>query len=147
MDLGPAGRFDLRTGWPERPTAARHSQEDRSPKRRVLESDPEQLRQVLLNLVINAIQAMPGGGEIEVAIIGLRRGVISVKDQGTGIRRGNLDRIFDPFFTTKEAGTGLGLSVAHQVITQHGGIIEAERNPDRGMTFSLSLPLRARSKP
>ena len=51
----------------------------------------------------------------------------------------NLDRIFDPFFTTKEAGTGLGLSVAHQVITQHGGRIQAERNPDRGMTFSISL--------
>ncbi len=113
-----------------------------------LESDPEQLKQVLLNLVINAIQAMPGGGEIEVGV-DQRDGeaIISVKDQGTGIAEENVDRIFDPFFTTKEAGTGLGLSVAHQVITQHGGHIQAEHNPDRGMTFSISLPVHARSTP
>ncbi len=113
-----------------------------------LKSDSEQLKQVLLNLVINAIQAMPAGGELEVAI-DQRDGqaIISVKDQGAGIAEENMDRIFDPFFTTKEAGTGLGLSVAHQVITQHGGRIQAERNPDRGMTFSISLPLEARSKP
>ena len=113
-----------------------------------LESDPEQLKQVLLNLVINAVQAMPNGGELEVGI-DQRDGeaIISVKDQGTGITEENMDRIFDPFFTTKEAGTGLGLSVAHQVISQHGGHIEAERNPDSGMTFSISLPVHARSKP
>lgn len=112
-----------------------------------LESDPEQLKQVLLNLVINAIQAMPAGGEIE-ARVDQRDGeaIISIKDQGSGIAEDNLERIFDPFFTTKENGTGLGLSVAHQVITQHGGHIEAERNPERGMTFSISLPLHARSK-
>lgn len=113
----------------------------------LLESDPEQLRQVLLNLVINAIQAMPGGGEIEVTLDRSDGGVfISVRDQGTGVAPEHLDRIFDPFFTTKEAGTGLGLSVAHQAITQHGGALKAERNPDRGMTFSISLPLHARSQ-
>ncbi len=72
--------------------------------------------------------------------------VISVKDQGVGIAPDDLERIFDPFFTTKESGTGLGLSVAHQVITHLGGSIKAERNPDRGMTFSLSLPMHPRSK-
>jgi signal transduction histidine kinase len=114
----------------------------------LLESDPEQLKQVLLNLVINAIQAMPGGGKIEITVDQHDGGVvISVKDQGAGIDPEHLDRIFDPFFTTKEAGTGLGLSVAHQVITQHGGLIKAERNPDRGMTFSISLPVHARSNP
>ncbi len=114
----------------------------------LLESDPEQLKQVLLNLVINAIQAMPGGGEIEVGV-DQHDGevIISVKDQGSGIAEDQVDRIFDPFFTTKEAGTGLGLSVAHQVITQQGGRIQAKRNPDRGMTFSISLPLHVRSKP
>ncbi len=114
----------------------------------LLESDPEQLKQVLLNLVINAIQAMPGGGEIEVKVDRQGEGVaVSVKDQGIGIAPEHLDRVFDPFFTTKEAGTGLGLSVAHQVITQHGGHIQAARNPDRGMTFSISLPLHTRSMP
>jgi two-component system, NtrC family, sensor histidine kinase HydH len=112
----------------------------------LLESDPEQLRQVLLNLVINGIQAMPGGGEIEVV---LERGdgemVISIKDQGVGVAPDDLEKIFDPFFTTKGSGTGLGLSVAHQVITHLGGSIKAERNPDRGMTFSLSLPMPPRS--
>ena len=92
----------------------------------ILESDPEQLKQVLLNLVINAIQAMPGGGEIEVEVDHRDSEVmISVRDEGAGIDDQNLDKIFDRFFTTKEAGTGLGLSVAHQVITQHGGHIKA----------------------
>jgi len=113
----------------------------------LVESDPEQLKQVLLNLVINAIQAMPGGGEIEVTVDRRDHGVvISVRDQGSGIAQEYIDRIFDPFFTTKEAGTGLGLAVAHQVITQHGGLIQAARNPDRGMTFSISLPLHTGSK-
>jgi signal transduction histidine kinase len=100
-----------------------------------------------LNLVINGIQAMPEGGEIEVAL-NMDDGelVISVTDQGVGIAADDLEKIFDPFFTTKESGTGLGLSVAHQVITHLGGSIKAERNPDRGMTFSILLPMAARSK-
>jgi signal transduction histidine kinase len=95
-----------------------------------------------LNLAINAIQAMPQGGEIVLAA--RRRGgqvVLEVRDQGCGISAEHMDRIFDPFFTTKENGTGLGLSVAHQIVSQHGGILTAERNSDRGMTFSVSLPL------
>jgi signal transduction histidine kinase len=107
-----------------------------------IQSDPEQLKQVILNLAINAIQAMPEGGEIVIAA--RHRGgqvVLEVRDQGCGISAEHLDRIFDPFFTTKENGTGLGLSVAHQIVTQHGGVLTAESNPDRGMTFSVRLPL------
>ncbi len=108
-----------------------------------IESDVEQLKQVLLNLTINAIQAMPEGGRIEISAQPFAAGVrIRVRDQGRSIDTKDLDKIFDPFFTTKEEGTGLGLSVAHQIVTQHGGVIKAERNPDRGMTFSLTLPLR-----
>jgi len=104
-------------------------------------SDPEQLKQVILNLTINAAQAMPGPGEIELAVSAADGNVkISVKDQGSGIPEEDLDKIFDPFFTTKENGTGLGLSVAHQIVTQHGGTIVAQRNPYRGMTFSVVLP-------
>jgi signal transduction histidine kinase len=108
-----------------------------------VEGDPEMLKQLLLNLVINAIQAMPEGGEVVVSAAS-REGkmLISVRDQGTGIAPESRDRIFDPFFTTKEGGTGLGLPVAHQIAEQHGGVLRAEANPDRGMTFSLVLPLR-----
>ena len=109
----------------------------------VIECDPELLKQVLLNLIINAIQATPGSGEVLVSA-GLRndRLSIEVRDEGCGIGGADRDRIFDPFFTTKENGTGLGLSVAHQIVEQHGGILKAEANPGRGMTFSVSLPLR-----
>ena len=108
------------------------------------EHDPEQITQVLLNLTINAIQAMPDGGEI--AISAFRMGgyaVIEVSDQGCGISEEDMERIYDPFFTTKETGTGLGLPVAHQIALNQGGVLAARRNPELGMTFSLRLPLRA----
>ncbi len=109
--------------------------------------DPEQIRQVLLNLVLNAIQAMPGGGEIVLRAIADDNEIhLAVEDQGVGIAPENVDRIFDPFFTTKQEGTGLGLSIAGRIIAQHGGHIEPRRNADRGMTFSVNLP-RAKSQP
>jgi two-component system, NtrC family, sensor histidine kinase HydH len=107
-----------------------------------LECDSEQLTQILLNLTINAIQAMPEGGEIRLAAH--RQGgnaVIEVRDQGMGISEENLEKIFDPFFTTKESGTGLGLPVAHQIAARQGGVLSAARNADKGMTFSLEIPL------
>lgn len=106
------------------------------------ECDPEQLKQVLLNLLINAIQASPNGSNV---VLSARcegsKVFIQVKDEGAGIAPEIREKIFDPFFTTKESGTGLGLSVAHQIIEQHGGILTAEANADKGMTFSVVLPL------
>ncbi len=106
-----------------------------------VECDPEQMKQVLLNLVMNAVQAMPCGGTV---VLAARRGeagiVIDVEDHGTGIRQDNVERVFDPFFTTKDAGTGLGLSVAHQIVTQHGGSLTIPRNSTDGSTFRISLP-------
>jgi signal transduction histidine kinase len=108
-----------------------------------IECDPELLKQVLLNLVINAVQATPDGGEVLVAARPRDgRVLIEVRDEGCGISAADRDKIFDPFFTTKENGTGLGLSVAHQIVEQHGGILTAENNATRGMTFSVLLPLR-----
>lgn len=105
--------------------------------------DPEQVKQVLLNLTINAVQAMPDGGEIVLSTrVDGARVVIEVKDQGPGVSAEDLDKIFDPFFTTKDTGTGLGLSVAHQIVSQHGGILSAKNNSDRGATFSLFLPIQ-----
>ncbi len=114
-----------------------------SPDLSAVECDPELLTQVLLNLIINAVQATADSGEVLVSAASRNdRLSIEVKDEGCGINAANRDRIFDPFFTTKENGTGLGLSVAHQIVEQHGGILSAEANPGRGMTFSVSLPLR-----
>jgi len=106
-----------------------------------LTCDSEQLTQVILNLVINATQAMADGGRIVMAA--RRQGPntrIEVRDQGAGIPEEDLDKIFNPFYTTKEDGTGLGLSVVHQIVTQHGGRVSVERNPDGGMTFALLFP-------
>jgi len=107
-----------------------------------LECDPELLKQVLVNLVINAIQASSDGGEISIqARVRGSDLAIQVKDRGSGVITENLDKIFDPFFTTKENGTGLGLSVAYQIVEQLGGNLQAEKNADRGMTFSVLLPI------
>ncbi len=112
-----------------------------------LSGDEEQLAQVVLNLAINAIQAMPEGGEVRLeAIESSGRIEIIVRDEGTGIAPEHLERIFDPFFTTKDTGTGLGLSVAHQIVRQHGGSISVELNPVAGTTFRVVLS-RAVSQP
>jgi signal transduction histidine kinase len=108
-----------------------------------VECDAEQIKQVLLNLTINAIQAMPEPGEIEIAAAPAPGGVsIVVRDQGRGVDRAEMEKIFEPFFTTKANGTGLGLSVAQQIVAQHGGALAAEPNDGGGMAFSVTLPLR-----
>lgn len=108
-----------------------------------VEGDPELLKQVLLNLIMNAIQAMPEGGQITVSIaVEKERLLIRISDQGRGISADVRDRIFDPFFTTKEHGTGLGLAVAHQIVEQHGGVLRAESNGEGGAVFTTQLPLK-----
>lgn len=107
-------------------------------------ADPSQLQQVLINLGTNAFHAMEGtGGELLLsARAEAGQLVISLRDQGTGIAPEHLARIFDPFFTTKPVGkgSGLGLSVAHGIIIDHGGTIDVESAPGRGTTFVLRLP-------
>jgi two-component system, NtrC family, sensor histidine kinase HydH len=106
-----------------------------------LQGDPEMLKQMLLNLLINAIQAMPDGGEVLLSAgVQDRKVVIRVRDEGCGIAAEVRDKIFDPFFTTKDGGTGLGLAVAHQIVEQHGGMLRVDANEDRGMTFTALLP-------
>ena len=104
----------------------------------------------MLNIVINAIQAMPGGGALTIETAyrtgdgnGLDRGrvVITISDTGPGISEQARDRIFDPFFTTHSEGTGLGLSITHSVIKEHNGIITVDSAEDRGSTFMVSLPI------
>jgi two-component system, NtrC family, sensor histidine kinase HydH len=108
-----------------------------------VECDPDQVRQVLLNLLINAIEASPDGAAITLSAQAEEgRVVIRVVDEGSGVAPEHIEKLFDPFFTTKESGTGLGLPVAHQIVGQMGGNLSARRNGDRGMTFSVALPLK-----
>ncbi len=103
--------------------------------------DPEQLQQVILNLLQNAMQAMPEGGAIEV---GLRAeggtGVLIVGDTGVGMDDEVREKLFTPFFTTKEDGTGLGLVTSKKIIDAHNGQIRVDSEPGRGTQFSISLP-------
>ena len=119
-----------------------------------VEIDASMISQVINNLIINAMQAMPNGGEVEVrakniediAIEGastLARGryiKVSVQDHGVGIPPGNLGRIFDPYFTTKSDGTGLGLAVIYSIIKKHDGDVSVQSQLGKGSTFSFFLP-------
>jgi signal transduction histidine kinase len=108
-----------------------------------LEADPNQLKQVLVNLIKNALEASEEGGRIYLAS-GQENGQawFSVRDTGKGMPKDILDNIFHPFFTTKEKGTGLGLPVIHKIITDHRGNIAVDSAPGRGATFLVKLPLR-----
>ena len=109
-----------------------------------MHGDANALHQVLMNLLTNAREAMPGGGEIhvETATLPERAGWIrlTVRDTGPGIPADALSRIFDPFFTTKHRGTGLGLSVTYCIIQDHGGQVDVTSPPGGGTTFTLSFP-------
>ncbi len=103
--------------------------------------DPALMQQLLVNLLLNAIQAMPQGGAVLLNVNrGLRSVDIQVVDEGIGIGPDLLDKVFLPFVTTRPDGTGLGLAVAKQIAQQHGGTIGAQRNPAQGMTFTITLP-------
>jgi signal transduction histidine kinase len=105
---------------------------------------PQQLRQVFVNLLLNASQAISPGGHIRLTTrIEGGRAVVTVADDGTGIAPEIIDRIFDPFFTTKPVGegTGLGLGIAYQIVRSHGGAISVESTPGHGAAFRVELPL------
>jgi two-component system, NtrC family, sensor histidine kinase HydH len=108
-----------------------------------LQSDREQLEQVLLNLTINAIHASPEDGAVVLSARAEGDELcLGVRDEGCGVPAEHVDRLFDPFFTTKENGTGLGLPVAHQIVSQLGGALTVKRNDGPGMTFAIRLPLQ-----
>nr|MDA3872943.1 ATP-binding protein [Kiritimatiellia bacterium] len=111
-------------------------------ERDVILADDDQLRQVFLNLLLNAQQVMSEGGRITLRT--RLSGIfiqVSVSDTGRGIDPDDLDHVFDPFFTTKSSGTGLGLAVAHQILTEHKAEIRVESKLGKGSTFDLYFPL------
>ncbi len=106
-----------------------------------LKADREYLRQTLLNLILNGLQAMPEGGTLTLEANNSKGNfLISVTDTGIGIAPENLPRIFDPYFTTKAKGSGLGLSIARRIVEAHGGTITVSSEPGRGCRFQISLP-------
>jgi signal transduction histidine kinase len=107
----------------------------------IVHGDVELLKQVFMNVILNAVQAMPGGGRLSINMG--KDGdctTVSVADEGEGIDTEIIEKIFDPFFSTKDKGTGLGLAIAHKIMQSHDGFIKASRNEDRGSTFCVSLP-------
>jgi PAS domain S-box-containing protein len=119
--------------------------------------DPRLLEQAFVNFLLNAIDAMEDGGELTVALRMIRQPLpgtedredilpdrhlsVSIRDSGVGIRREDIPHVFDPFFTTKSTGTGLGLSVVHSIIQEHGGMIDVESEFGVGTTFHVLLPI------
>jgi two-component system sensor histidine kinase HydH len=103
--------------------------------------DPERMHQVLLNLLINAIEAMGGGGRLQVTVQTMEHGIeIQVADTGPGIAGEDMDHVFDPYFTTKSTGTGLGLAIVHNIIDAHGGTVTIDSRHGAGTTVRLRLP-------
>jgi two-component system, NtrC family, sensor histidine kinase HydH len=106
-----------------------------------LEGDAGRLRQVLINLVNNALQASPPGGEVVLRAAREKdQVVIQVSDHGTGIPAAEREKIFFPFFTTKSGGTGLGLAITRKIVLAHQGSIQVESQPGQGSTFTILLP-------
>ncbi|KIC71171.1 two-component system sensor histidine kinase NtrB [Candidatus Protochlamydia amoebophila] len=109
----------------------------------VLSIDPPLLKSAILNLLVNAMQAMPQGGKITVSVEKMQDEVIIIiSDTGIGISKENLNKIFSPFFTTKETGTGLGLAEVQKVIQAHQGTIEVKSEVGNGTSFTIKLPLK-----
>jgi len=105
-------------------------------------TDGSQLSQVFVNLILNAVDAMPGGGTLTIRSR-LRDGTMTIafEDTGIGISRENITRIFDPFFTTKEKGTGLGLAVSYSIIKKLKGSLTVESEVNKGTRFRITLPV------
>jgi len=105
--------------------------------------DADQMRQVLLNLLRNAMEAQPDGGTVEITVTSGDGGVtLEVADHGQGVDPGIRDQVFDPLVSSKERGTGLGLAIVRQIVAGHGGSIEFRSQPGKGTTFRIVLPLR-----
>ena len=114
-----------------------------TPSLPLVRADPDLLKQAFLNILLNALQAMPRGGMLEVESLAPSPSAVEVciADQGAGISPENLARIFTPFFTTKASGTGLGLYVARQIVEMQRGEIQVSSRPGAGSRFTVRLPI------
>jgi signal transduction histidine kinase len=113
-------------------------------------ADPEQLKEALINLIINAYESMSNGGWIQISLktreeASSQQAVIWVQDNGEGIHSAIQNRVMQPFFTTKEEGTGLGLSIVNRIVEEHGGAMQFVSRPGQGTTFEIALPAKEES--
>jgi len=113
-----------------------------------IRGEPDHLRQLLINFILNAAEASPEGGEIVVRLrriardgSGLERVEIAVMDHGTGISPDDLKLVWDPLFTTKADGTGLGLAICRQIVEEHGGSVVIRSRLDEGTAVTVTLPV------
>jgi signal transduction histidine kinase len=108
----------------------------------VVNADASQLKQLFLNVLLNAVQAMDGGGTVSVenALLENGKAFVRITDTGPGITEEDLEKVFDPFFTTKKGGTGLGLSICYTIVKAHGGEIELRSRPGEGTAVLVTLP-------
>jgi signal transduction histidine kinase len=113
-----------------------------------IEVDRGQISQVFSNLILNAIQAMPDGGQLKISTLpgkeaeGILQSIkVQVADTGHGIAEDTVKKLFDPFFTTKYGGTGLGLTITHSIVDAHQGYIDVESQLGKGTTFTVTLPV------
>src|SRR3954454_10233181 len=109
----------------------------------IVDGDPQQLHQVFVNLLINGIEAMPGGGTLRVSLshsASHRKAIVQVQDTGDGIPPELMPRLFEPFATAKERGTGLGLAVSRRILEEHSGSITAKARSPKGTIFEVTLP-------
>jgi signal transduction histidine kinase len=115
--------------------------EDYAPRISDVMADPEQLKQVFVNLISNAVQAMPDGGTLTITT-GHENGFVFVRftDTGAGIPPDVLGRVFDPFVSTRDDGTGLGLTIVHRIVDDHDGHMEVSSEPGTGTVFTVWLP-------
>ncbi|HEX7401127.1 MAG TPA: ATP-binding protein [candidate division Zixibacteria bacterium] len=114
---------------------------DRLPQLRI---DPDEMKKALLNIMLNGVQAMPQGGKLHVqSYLDDSKGDVTIRitDSGVGIPKENLSTIFQPYFSTKTKGTGIGLSIAYRIISDHKGKIEVESEVGKGTTFTITLPI------
>ncbi len=131
---------------------ARHLRLELALEHATVLADGDQIRQVLLNLLLNAVEASPDGGRLTLAVRsttldGTPAAAFEVADEGSGMDEDTRRRIFDPFFSTKPAGAGLGLSVVHQIVTDHSGRVEVDSAVGRGARFRVILPGAPASMP
>ncbi|HUT91628.1 MAG TPA: HAMP domain-containing sensor histidine kinase, partial [Thermoguttaceae bacterium] len=104
-------------------------------------ADRDMLRRAVLNLMLNAVDAMPEGGVLTVSASSHSHGIeVKVADTGEGMSEEDARRIFEPFYTTKQGGTGLGLAIVYRIAEVHGGRITGESRPDGGALFTLTIP-------
>jgi two-component system sensor histidine kinase PilS (NtrC family) len=122
----------------------------------LIQVDPDKMKQVFWNLVMNALQAMPSGGHVTISterrrvMSGKRSGdvvEVAVQDTGVGIKKEDMNKIFFPFFTTKKDGSGLGLATSQRIVDQHGGWIRVESEEGKGARFAVCLPVAAGTGP